>query len=118
MWLMAIQRRQPPPNQLFAVSLPFTLLEGKQAHSVLKIVEQRTVYARGLALSRPMTTGMWASMERSIERDSSYHQGTAWSWLLGAYVDSIIKVKAESQKQKCDSELQVSPGRGMHRQRG
>ena len=27
-------------------------------------------------------------------RDSSYHEGTVWSWLLGAYVDAIVKLRA------------------------
>ena len=89
------------PNQLFAVSLPFTLLEGKQAHSVLKIVEQKLytpVGLRTLPADDNRYVGIYGGDQ--LKRDSSYHQGTAWSWLLGAYVDSIIKVKAEKSKAK------------------
>lgn len=89
------------PNQLFAVSLPFTLLEGKQAHSVLKIVEQKLytpVGLRTLPADDNRYVGVYGGDQ--LKRDSSYHQGTAWSWLLGAYVDSIIKVKAEKSKAK------------------
>lgn len=89
------------PNQLFAVSLPFTLLEGKQARSVLKIVEQKLytpVGLRTLPADDNRYVGIYGGDQ--LKRDSSYHQGTAWSWLLGAYVDSIIKVKAEKSKAK------------------
>ncbi|MBL7693508.1 MAG: glycogen debranching enzyme family protein [Ferruginibacter sp.] len=89
------------PNQLFAVSLPFTLLEGNQARSVLKIVEQKLytpVGLRTLPADDNRYVGVYGGDQ--LKRDSSYHQGTAWSWLLGAYVDSIIRTEGKKSKAK------------------
>jgi predicted glycogen debranching enzyme len=87
------------PNQLFAISLPFPLLEGQQAEAVLKIVEEQLYTPVGLrSLSPsdkqyiPIYTG------DTLHRDGAYHQGTVWSWLLGPYIDAIIKVTHSHEK--------------------
>ena len=33
-----------------------------------------------------------------FERDSAYHQGTVWAWLIGAYIDAYRKVSPKTQK--------------------
>jgi predicted glycogen debranching enzyme len=87
------------PNQLFAISLPYPLLDGKKAKAVLKIVGEQ-LYApvglRSLPAGDPRYIGIYGG--DAMHRDSSYHQGTVWSWLLGAYVDSIMMVKGKGQK--------------------
>jgi glycogen debranching enzyme len=89
------------PNQLFAISLPFELIEGKQAKQVLKIVEDRLYTAVGLK-SLPAADAHYIPVYGGDQwhRDSSYHEGTVWSWLLGPYVDAIIKVNGEKGKAK------------------
>ena len=79
------------PNQLFAISLPFKLIDGGSAISVLKIVEEKLYALPGLK-SLPNKDARYIPHYGgdSWHRDSSYHQGTAWSWLLGPYVDAII----------------------------
>ncbi len=89
------------PNQLFAISLPFELIDGKKAKAVLKIVTEKLYTPVGLR-SLP------ADHERYVpvyggdawHRDSSYHQGTVWSWLLGAYIDSVMKLGNKNSKSK------------------
>jgi predicted glycogen debranching enzyme len=79
------------PNQLFAISLPFALIEGEKARSVLKIVEEKLytpVGLRSLSPDDPHFVPVYGG--NSFQRDSSYHQGTVWSWLLGAYIDAIM----------------------------
>ena len=79
------------PNQLFAISLPFALIDGEQASSVLKIVEEKLytpVGLRSLTPDDPHYIKVYGG--DALKRDSSYHQGTVWSWLLGAYVDAIM----------------------------
>lgn len=81
------------PNQLFAISLPFPLLEGLQAQSVLKIVEEKLytpVGLRSLPVEDPRYIGNYGG--DALQRDSGYHQGTVWSWLLGVYVDAIFRI--------------------------
>ncbi len=84
------------PNQLFAISLPFPLIEGEQAKAVLKIVEEQLYTPVGLK-SLPKTDSHYIPVYGgdAWHRDSAYHEGTVWSWLLGPYVDAIIKVKGE-----------------------
>ncbi len=82
------------PNQLFAISLPFALVQGERARAVLKMVEDKLytpVGLRSLSADDTRYNGVYGG--DPYKRDSSYHQGTVWSWLLGAYVDSIMKIQ-------------------------
>jgi len=81
------------PNQLFAISLPFALIEGEKAQAILKIVEQELYTPVGLK-SLPKNDVHYVPVYGgdAWHRDSSYHEGTVWSWLLGAYVDGIMRV--------------------------
>jgi predicted glycogen debranching enzyme len=79
------------PNQLFAISLPFTLIEGERAQAILKIVETELYTSVGLK-SLPKGDVHYVAIYGgdAYHGDSSYHQGTVWSWLLGAYIDAIM----------------------------
>jgi predicted glycogen debranching enzyme len=89
------------PNQLFAVSLPFALLEGERAEAILKNIEEKLYTPVGLR-SLPMEDAHYVHHYGGDQwhRDSSYHQGTVWSWLLGAYVDAAMKLNTKSGKLK------------------
>lgn len=89
------------PNQLFAISLPYPLVGGKKAKAVLKIVEEKLYTQVGLK-SLPADDSRYIGIYGgdAMQRDSSYHQGTVWSWLLGAYVDAIMKVDGKSIRAK------------------
>ena len=87
------------PNQLFAISLPFALIEGEKAEAVLKIVEEKLYTPVGLRSLPPDDIHYVAHYGGDQwHRDSSYHEGTMWSWLLGAYVDALMKVGSERMK--------------------
>jgi len=81
------------PNQLFAVSLPFTLIDREKARSILKIVTAKLYTVAGLRSLSPDDPS-YASCYAgdSHKRDSCYHQGTVWSWLLGPYIDALAKL--------------------------
>ncbi|MEO8110056.1 MAG: amylo-alpha-1,6-glucosidase [Ginsengibacter sp.] len=87
------------PNQLFTIGLPFPLIEGEQAKAVLTIVEEQLYTPVGLK-SLPKTDAHYIPVYGgdAWHRDSSYHEGTVWSWLLGPYVDAIMKVKGTEGK--------------------
>ena len=82
------------PNQLFAISLPFALIEDEKANAVLNIVEEQLYTPVGLR-SLPRTDSNYIPVYGGDQwhRDSAYHQGTVWSWLLGPYIDALEKVK-------------------------
>lgn len=85
------------PNQIFAISLPFKLIEGSQAKSIMKIVEEKLYTTKGLRSLSPDDPRYISHYGGDAwHRDSAYHQGTVWSWLLGAYIDSIFETNGSS----------------------
>lgn len=88
------------PNQLFAISLPFGLIDDKKKiKSILTIIKNELYTPVGLK-TLPSTDIHYAGQYNGDQwhRDAAYHQGTVWSWLLGAYVDAIIKLNAKGAK--------------------
>jgi predicted glycogen debranching enzyme len=84
------------PNQLFALSLPFTLVDTDKALTILRIVKEKLytpVGLRSLAADDHEYKGIYSGTP--LHRDSAYHQGTVWSWLIGPYIDALIKFEGE-----------------------
>ncbi|HEY3061857.1 MAG TPA: amylo-alpha-1,6-glucosidase, partial [Chloroflexota bacterium] len=81
------------PNQILALSLPYSLVEGEIAEGVLTTVGRSllTPYGlRSLAPPDPAYRGEYGG--GPIQRDSAYHQGPVWTWLMGAYVEAHYRV--------------------------
>ncbi|HKW57568.1 MAG TPA: amylo-alpha-1,6-glucosidase [Candidatus Acidoferrum sp.] len=81
------------PNQIFAISLPVSPLSTAQQKSVVDVCARRllTSYGlRSLAPGEPGYCGRYAGDQRS--RDSAYHQGTVWGWLLGSFALAHFRV--------------------------
>src|SRR5207249_3919247 len=78
------------PNMLLAVGgLPFGLIDGPRARSVVDVAEQQLwtrLGPRSLSPSHPDYHPIYAGGPG--ERDAAYHQGTAWPWLAGAFVEA------------------------------
>ncbi|MDX6695232.1 MAG: hypothetical protein QOF02_2835 [Blastocatellia bacterium] len=80
------------PNQIFAVSLPFSMLTAERARSVVNVVgrELLTPYGlRSLAATHPDYRGRYEG--DSLSRDGAYHQGTVWAWLMGPFITAYLK---------------------------
>jgi predicted glycogen debranching enzyme len=81
------------PNQIFSVSLPVSPLSDRQQKSVVDAVAKHLLTSHGLrslAPSEPAYKGEYAGGPR--ERDSAYHQGTVWGWLLGPFALAHYRV--------------------------
>jgi glycogen debranching enzyme len=79
------------PNQIFAVSLPYDLLEPSQQQSIVRIVQRELLTPAGLrTLDRgdPDYHGQYTGDQ--LHRDGAYHQGTVWPWLMGPFVDAYL----------------------------
>jgi predicted glycogen debranching enzyme len=88
------------PNQVFAMSLPYPLLDNELAASILKMVEEKllTPYGlRSLAPDDPKYIAYYRGDQ--LSRDGAYHQGTVWSWLLGPYITAKVRLEGEEGKQ-------------------
>jgi predicted glycogen debranching enzyme len=81
------------PNQIFAISLPHTMLDVERAKLVVDKLEAELltpVGLRSLSPKDPRYVKVYAGSP--FERDSAYHQGTVWGWLIGPFVDAYRRV--------------------------
>ncbi len=88
------------PNQIYALSLPYPLLAGARAKSVLSVVTENLLTPRGLRSLNERNPQYKAHYTGDIfKRDGSYHQGTVWSFLLGPYIDASFYVNNEEARE-------------------
>ncbi|HXF26456.1 MAG TPA: amylo-alpha-1,6-glucosidase, partial [Bryobacteraceae bacterium] len=79
------------PNQVFAISLPFPLLDEEKRKAVMRVVEEKLLTPVGLRSLAPEDPKYKGRYEGSLDdRDAAYHQGTAWPWLLGPFVTAWL----------------------------
>lgn len=84
------------PNQILAVSLPYPVLEDKYRAAVMECVRKNLLTPYGLRTLAPSDPAYRGRYEGSPDdRDSAYHQGTVWPWLLGQYTDGVLRVSWE-----------------------
>src|SRR5579863_318403 len=89
------------PNQVFALSLPFHLVDGEKGRSVMHVLRSKLytpVGLRSLSPEDPEYKGHYGG--NAFLRDSAYHQGTVWSWLLGPFIEAGMKTGSESFKKE------------------
>ncbi len=85
------------PNQIIAASLPFSPVDDEIKHAVVNKVEQELLTSRGLRTLSPKNPdyiGVYQGDQPT--RDSAYHQGTVWPWLLGHFVEAYLKIYGRS----------------------
>ena len=81
------------PNMIFAVALDYSPLELSQKKSVLDVCTRELLTPKGLRSLSPKSGGynpMFIGPQ--IQRDHAYHQGTAWPWLGGFYMEACLKL--------------------------
>jgi predicted glycogen debranching enzyme len=86
------------PNQVFAISLSYPVLDPKRWNSVIDVVEKNLltpVGLRTLSPDDPAYRPIYAGDLHS--RDGAYHQGTVWAWLIGPFIDAWLKVHPHDQ---------------------
>ncbi len=87
------------PNQIFAVSLPHTMVSIGQAKKIVQKVEDELLTPVGLRSLSPNDKDYCPIYIGSpLQRDGSYHQGTVWGWLIGAFVDAYRRVNPKTKK--------------------
>lgn len=81
------------PNMVFAVALDYSPLEQDQKKSVLDVCTRELLTPKGLRSLSPKSGGynpMYVGPQ--TQRDYAYHQGTAWPWLGGFYMEACLKI--------------------------
>jgi predicted glycogen debranching enzyme len=84
------------PNQVFAISLDHPILERARWEPVMNTIRTRLlthVGLRTLSAEHPDYKAHYRGDLRA--RDAAYHQGTVWPWLIGHYVDALLKLTSD-----------------------
>jgi predicted glycogen debranching enzyme len=98
------------PNQIFAVSLPHSMLSPERAKRVVAVVEEHLLTPYGLRSLAPSDRQYRACyIGDGVSRDGAYHQGTVWPWLLGPFITAYIKVEGGSKAARKQAEKWLSP---------
>ena len=88
------------PNQLLALGAASELVTADQGRSILEQAREQLVVTMGIRSLSPECSGFTPQYLGSPEeRDSAYHQGTAWPWLLASYVKSSAALGEETTDQ-------------------
>ena len=81
------------PNQLFAIALDYSPLNVRERKGVLDICTKELVTTKGIRSLSPKSGGYTPMyVGRQENRDQAYHQGTAWPWLMGFYLEAYLRV--------------------------
>jgi predicted glycogen debranching enzyme len=81
------------PNQILAVSLEHCALSPQDQAAVVNTVQSHLLTPFGLRTLSPQDPAYRPHYRGAMaDRDSAYHQGTVWPWLLGAFVEAHLKV--------------------------
>ena len=99
------------PNQLFALSLTYPVIDlnTEVAENILSVVEKKLLNPYGLktlAEGEENYVAVYEGDEK--QRDTSYHQGITWTWLLGLYYNALknkLKVTSDDQKEKLENKI-------------
>lgn len=88
------------PNMVLAAALEWSPLTKKQKEGVLTCAEKHLLTPRGLRTLSPNDPSYRATYGGGCEeRDSAYHQGTVWPWLLGFYVEAVLRTRPQTRAQ-------------------
>lgn len=86
------------PNQLLTIALDHPILDRERWQSVVDVATERLLTPVGLRSLSPDHPDFKATYSGNLwARDAAYHQGTAWGWLIGPYIDAWLKVYPEDR---------------------
>ncbi|MEW6710373.1 MAG: amylo-alpha-1,6-glucosidase [Candidatus Riflebacteria bacterium] len=98
------------PNQIFAVYLPFSLLEHPQEKQIVDQVFTRLYTSYGLkslASDDDRYEGFYGGDR--IKRDGAYHQGTVWGYLIGPFISAFLKMNNFSMEAQLRASNMIEP---------
>jgi predicted glycogen debranching enzyme len=98
------------PNQIFAASLPYSMLPWERARRVVEKVQEHLLTPFGLRTLAPSDRQYRGRYTGDpAERDGAYHQGTVWPWLLGPFITAYVKLNGRSEKAMRQAKTWLSP---------
>jgi predicted glycogen debranching enzyme len=98
------------PNQLLAISLPYPVLASDRFEPVLEKAEAELLTPMGLRTLSPQSLDYQGHCAGNIiKRDQAYHQGSAFPWLLGAYVTGYLRVHGHGEGARGEAKQILNP---------
>jgi predicted glycogen debranching enzyme len=98
------------PNQLFAISLPNSVLDRERWESVIAVCRRDLLTPMGLRTLSPRDAKYIGRYEGdAMHRDGAYHQGTVWPWLIGPFITAYVKSNSHSASAKQESRALLEP---------
>lgn len=81
------------PNMIFPIAFDYSPLDRAQKKQVLDIVTKELLTPKGIRTLSPKSGGYTPNYSGpELERNYAYHQGTAWPWLMGFYLEAYLKI--------------------------
>lgn len=81
------------PNMIFPVAFDYSPLTQEQKKNILDMCTRELLTPKGLRSLSPKSGGYNPIyVGPQVQRDYAYHQGTAWPWLVGFYVEASLKL--------------------------
>ena len=85
------------PNQILAVSLPYSPLNQDEKAEVIEVVKKKLLTTRGLRTLSPQDCNYKGTYEgNTTERESAAFQGSVYPWLIGHYCQALLNVYGSS----------------------
>ncbi|MGL4781034.1 MAG: glycogen debranching enzyme N-terminal domain-containing protein [Bacteroidales bacterium] len=85
------------PNMLFALALDYSPLSKDEKKNCLDFVTKELLTPKGIRSLSPKSSGYNPFYQGpQVQRDYAYHQGTAWPWLTGFYLEAYLKIYKQS----------------------
>jgi predicted glycogen debranching enzyme len=85
------------PNQIFAASLPYTMLKDEHIKGILDRVRSELLTPRGLRTLAPKNPAYKPEyVGNQVERDAAYHQGSVFPWLICHYAEAYLRLYEQS----------------------
>ncbi|PKK91287.1 MAG: glycogen debranching protein [Candidatus Wallbacteria bacterium HGW-Wallbacteria-1] len=98
------------PNQIFALFLPYPILSLDKARSVFEEVTDHLYTSYGLRSLSPDSKDYHPNYRGDlVKRDEAYHQGTVWTFLIGPYVTSFLRIFGRSEENLAKVEMMLQP---------
>ncbi len=107
------------PNQIFAVSLPFSMLDHSKESAVVNTVWHHLYFSYGLRSLAPGSPNYKGIYDGDVvARDAAYHQGTGWSWLIGHFITAYRRVNDYSSHSREVASQFILPFKAHLREHG
>ena len=98
------------PNQTLAVSLPHSPLSKPRQKKLMQAVRDALYTPMGMRTLSPDHPSYRGRYEGTLfDRDGAYHQGTAWPWLIGPFIEGWLRAFDFSAKSRKEAKQMLQP---------